>query len=70
MLYIRIFQYTVKIRRATRGCSKQATSLFSPRAYARGLGLKPPLSLIFYKIFTTCAKEIKCFRILFCMLIC
>jgi len=29
------------------------------------LGLKPPLSLIFYKIFITCAKEIKCFRILF-----
>jgi len=25
----------------------------------------PPLSLIFYKIFITCAKEIKCFRILF-----
>ena len=31
-----------------------------------GVGVKKkPLSLIFYKIFITCAKEIKCFRILF-----
>jgi len=37
-----------------------------PRAYARGgLGLKPPLSLIFYKNFFTCANEINYFRILF-----
>ena len=51
-------------------CSKQAQrhsavgALF-PRAYARGLGLKTPLSLQFYKIFITCPKEIKCFRIVF-----
>jgi len=31
----------------------------------RGVGLKKPLSLIFYKNFITCAKEINCFRILF-----
>jgi len=30
-----------------------------------GLGLKSPLSLIFYKNFITCAKDINCFRILF-----
>ena len=30
-----------------------------------GLGLKPPLSLIFYKIFVTCANEINGFRILY-----
>jgi len=31
----------------------------SARAYARGgLGLKPLLTLIFYKHFITCAKEI------------
>jgi len=28
-----------------------------PRAYARRFGLKPPLSLIFYENFSTCAKE-------------
>jgi len=38
-----------------------------PRAYARGVfGVKPPpLSLIFYEKFITCAKEIT-----FCLLIC
>jgi len=31
-----------------------------------GVGVKVPrLSLIFYKIFITCSKEIKCFRMLF-----
>ena len=35
------------------------------RAYARGVGVKKPLSLIFYKNVITCAKEINCFRILF-----
>jgi len=30
----------------------------------KGLGLTPPLSLIFYKNFIICAKEINCFRIL------
>jgi len=31
-----------------------------------GIGVKPtPLSLIFYKNFITCAKEINCFRIHF-----
>ena len=36
-----------------------------PRAYARGVGVTPPFSLIFYEKFITCAKEINCFRILF-----
>ena len=31
----------------------------------RGLGLTPHFSLICYKSFTTCEKEINCFRILF-----
>jgi len=31
----------------------------------RGLGLTPPLSLIFYENFITCVNEINCFRILF-----
>jgi len=39
--------------------------LVQAKAYARGVGVKHPLSLIFYKVFITCAKEIKCFRILF-----
>jgi len=30
-----------------------------------GLGVNPPLSLIFYENFITCAKEVNCFRILF-----
>jgi len=30
-----------------------------------GLGLNPPLNLIFHKNFITGAKEINCFRILF-----
>jgi len=35
------------------------------RAYAKGgLGLKKPLSLIFYKNFITCTKGINCFRML------
>jgi len=29
------------------------------------VGVNPPFSLIFYKKFITCAKEINCFRILF-----
>ena len=37
-----------------------------PRAYARGVGgVNPPFSLICYKNFITCEKEINCFRILF-----
>jgi len=30
-----------------------------------GLGLNPPLSLIFYKNVITCAKKFNCFRVLF-----
>jgi len=51
----------------------QDVGALSPRIqilqkYKGGLGLTPstqPLSLIFYKNFITCAKEINCFRILF-----
>jgi len=35
------------------------------RTQGVGFGVNPPLSLIFYKNFITCTKEIKCFRILF-----
>ena len=34
------------------------------RTQVRDLGFKPPLSLISYKNFITCAKEINCFRML------
>jgi len=42
-----------------------ADSWYSARPWASGLGVKAPLSLIFYKKFITCANEINCFRILF-----
>jgi len=35
-----------------------------------GLGLKKTLELDILQNFITCAKEINCFRILFCLLIC
>jgi len=48
-------------------CYSQVLPVTTSRAYARGeLGVKtPPLSLIFCKIFITCAKEIEWFHIVF-----
>jgi len=34
---------------------------FRPKAYARGVCVNPPLSLICYKNFITCAKDITVF---------
>ena len=39
-----------------------------PRAYAREVGVNPPLSLIFYVNFITFARENDCFGILFACL--
>jgi len=46
-------------------CCFRITGCFNSRAYARWeFGVNPPLSLIFYENFVTCAKEINCFRTL------
>jgi len=40
--------------------------IFSAKGVRKwGIGLKKTLSLIFYKNFITCTKEINCFRIYF-----
>ena len=45
--------------------SWMADSLYSAGRTQGGFGVNPPLSLIFYENFITCANEINCFRILF-----
>ena len=53
-----------KLRTIFRVAPKSIWGLL-PRAYARGVGVKPPLELDILQIFITFVKEIKCFPTLF-----
>ena len=61
--YVELGENQVDLRFPKHNVSASFQSSLS--GYGRGgFGVNPPLCLVFYKSFITCAKEINCFRII------